>query len=135
MTQIQINRSEDSYLQSESSMNVMIVEDEPVSRRALTLLVNSRGMKAESFESAEDALADLMENEMPSVALVDLELPGMNGMDFIRKLRSMSDHVFPVLMTAANMDIVNRFRRDSDVTFFRKPLDFERLIALIENHS
>ena len=116
-------------------MSVLIVEDEPVSRRALKRLVTSRGLHADAFESAEEALAELDREALPSIALVDLELPGMNGMDFILKLQAMSDHVLPVLMTAANMDIVNRFRLDNTVALFRKPLDFERLMTLIENQG
>jgi len=119
-------------------MTVLIVEDEPVSRRALKALVSSRGMQVEAVESAEEALRQVSRAGLPTVALIDLELPGMNGMDLIRKLHGMRRETaepFTVLMTAANMETVDRLRQDSSVPFLRKPLDFDRLMTLIENRD
>lgn len=120
---------------AEPDMHVLIVEDEPVSRRALSALVSSRGMQVDAVGSAEEGLRQITHAGLPAVALVDLELPGMNGIDFINQLRDMSDSIFTVLMTAANIETINRLRGGSVVTYFRKPLDIEQLLTLIENQD
>lgn len=115
--------------------DVLIVEDEPVSRRALCALVEARGYHADAAQSGEDALKRMAQNGLPRIALVDLDLPGMNGMEFIRRLEALDPQVFPVLITAAAGDVVDDIRRRFPVAYFRKPLDFDRLMDLIHDRD
>src|SRR3954471_10758494 len=66
---------------------ILIVEDDRISRKALALLLSRSGYGVEAVGSAEDALhlADDLtgEGRMPRVALVDVDLPGMSGLDLI----------------------------------------------------
>jgi CheY-like chemotaxis protein len=111
--------------------DVLIVEDEPVSRRALAALVALRGYQTDSASSAEDALKRLSQNGLPRIALVDLDLPGMNGIEFIRRLEVLNPGVFPVLITAASGEVVDNIRRRFPVAYLRKPIDVDRLMNLI----
>lgn len=126
-----------SYLSLESdplagsAFDILIVEDDSVSRRALKSLVSSCGFLTDAVSSAEDALLCVYQNGAPKVALVDLDLPGMSGIDFIRRLKALSPTVFPVLMTAAEFERVARIRRQYPVAYLPKPLDFEQLLSLI----
>jgi CheY-like chemotaxis protein len=113
---------------------VLIVEDERVARRALSSLLAASGYVTEAAGSAEEALALLnLKGEPPKVILVDLNLPGMNGLDFIRRVGQQNPAVMTVLMTGAGEETLlaalEEYRQP--VPYLRKPLDFNRLLSLI----
>ena len=111
---------------------VLVVEDERVSRRALSLLLNSCGYVAQSVESGEEALERVAENGIPGIALVDVDLPGMTGLELVSRLERMSPDVHVIIVSATDGDRIHRFCREHDhVTFLRKPLDFDRLLSAI----
>jgi DNA-binding response OmpR family regulator len=112
--------------------DVFIVEDEPVARRALLYLMLSRGYSVSAFGSAEEAIKSAKRSGIPRVLLVDLHLPGMNGIEFIRHLENASAAVFPVLITAAGTEELDRIRGRHPVICLPKPLDFGRLVGLLE---
>ena len=115
--------------------DVIIVEDEPVSRRALTSLVSHHGFNTASFSTAEEALSAIALSGMPPVVLVDYNLPGMNGVEFIRHLEQSGGNPFSVLITAASADVACQARRCRPMPHLRKPLDFPRLMRLLaERH-
>ncbi len=115
--------------------DVIIVEDDSVSRRALLALVASQGFAARAFRSAEEALWEVEREGVPNVVLVDLHLPGMNGMDFIRHMERASATVLPVLITAAGPDVLDPIRRAHPVRYLQKPLEFWRLVSLLNERS
>ena len=117
-------------------LNVLIVEDERVSRRALAALMASSGYTTEAAGSAEEALAALRaEGVHPDIALVDLDLPGMNGLELIGQLTRRDPAVFPVLITAANGESLASHLREQGVAYLRKPLDFDRLLSLLDGKA
>jgi two-component system, NtrC family, nitrogen regulation response regulator GlnG len=115
--------------------NVLIVEDERISRRALAELMSASGYDTETTGSAEEALDALEAGSHPDIALVDLDLPGMNGLDFISRLATLDPHVFPVLITASNGDNLSYTLSQRGVAYLRKPLDFDRLLSIIRDKS
>ena len=113
---------------------VLIVEDEHVARRALTMLLASIGYRIKAVGSAEEALRALETDAAsvsPRVALVDLNLPGMNGVEFISRLEQIEPAVLPVLMTAAGEDDVRDAVKDRNLVYLRKPLDLGELLTAI----
>ena len=110
---------------------VLIVEDERVSRRALTSLLSSCGFRAAAFESAEEALENVDGGPVPQVALVDVDLPGMSGLELVSRLEQMRPGIKAVLITAAEGERIAQFRRDHEVDYLPKPVDFPRLLRLL----
>ena len=113
---------------------VLIVEDERVARRALKTLLAASGFDTAAAGSAEEALRILEEQAShphPLVALVDLNLPGMNGLDFITRLERIDPEAVPVLMTAASDEVLGDAVRDRNLVYLRKPLDLGLLITVI----
>lgn len=116
--------------------NVLIVEDERVSRRALAVLMSASGYRTEATGSAEEALdAVRAEGVHPDIALVDLDLPGMNGLELISQLTRIDPAVFAVLITAAHCDNLANVLHELGVAYLRKPLDFSRLLLLLDAKS
>lgn len=120
---------------SRNALTVLIVEDEHVSRRALASLLDRSGFHPHAHESAEDALRDVEHGCDADFALVDIDLPGMNGLDLISRLEQQKPGLVAVVISAAAGEPVDRFRREHRVHYFQKPLDFPRLLALLESGS
>src|SRR4051812_12702127 len=114
---------------------ILIVEDDRVSRKALAMLLARSGYGVEAVGSAEDALhlaGDLTgTGRMPRVALVDVDLPGMSGLDLIARLSTSHPALTPILVTASEDDRVFEAVRDGGLLYVRKPVDVGRLLALL----
>lgn len=110
---------------------VLIVEDERTSRRAMAALLSRCGFQPAPFESAEEALQAVLNGSHPRFALVDLDLPGMNGLDLISRLKSLDPTIFPILITATDQEILSARLHNLPVTYLRKPVNFDTLLTLM----
>lgn len=81
-------------------LEVFVVDDSPAIRSSVSLILKSEGMKASEAVSAEDALEKLKAGSVkPNLFIVDLNMPGMNGIDLIKQIRTMAPFRFvPILM-------------------------------------
>ena len=81
-------------------LEVFVVDDSPAIRSSVSLILKSGGMKASEAVSAEDALDKLKGGALkPNLFIVDLNMPGMNGIDLIKQIRAMPAFRFvPILM-------------------------------------
>jgi DNA-binding NarL/FixJ family response regulator len=81
-------------------INVSIIEDQEPLRNTLSRVLNrADGFKCIStYANAEDALADLPEKK-PDVVLCDINLPGMNGVECVRKLKQTAPEIQVVMLT------------------------------------
>lgn len=114
---------------------ILIVEDEKISREALAMLLDASGYRSEPFRSAEEALEHVDHGSAPAYALVDLDLPGMSGLDLISRLERLRPQTVTILITAAEGERIEGFRRDHNVHYFRKPLDFSQLLGVLEGEA
>ena len=111
--------------------HVIIVEDEPISRRALAAIMVAEGYRTSAYTCAEDALTSEGHHGGPCVVLADLNLPGMSGIEFIHRMGDFDRAIFPVLITAAGGAEFDDAQSDENITCFRKPLDVKRLLDLL----
>lgn len=114
---------------------VLIVEDERMSRRAMALLLARCGYRPEPFETAEEALLAVQLGAHPRIALVDLDLPGMNGLELISQLEGLDPSIFPILITATDQQILSSRLANRPVSYLRKPVNFDALLALMRERS
>jgi FixJ family two-component response regulator len=117
--------------QTHAEPTVLIVEDEGVARNALRKLLAASGYEAAAYASAEAALDDFANHEPPKVALIDVDLPGMSGLDLVSRLEQVRPGMTTVLITAAGGDRIENFRKAHAVYYIRKPLDFAHLLHLL----
>ena len=110
---------------------VLIVEDEKASRAALSRLLARSGYPNRAVASGEEALRLIHDEGTPRVALVDLNLPGMSGLDLIGALSEMDPSVSIVLITAMGVEHLRAALRERGVGYLRKPLDFDRLLGML----
>ena len=108
--------------------HVLIVEDDPLLRRSLTLNLTARGYSVDETGNGEDSLR-LAGRNLPDVVFVDLGLPGISGLEVIRGLRTWSDVPIIVLSArGAERDKVDAL--DAGATdYVTKPFGIEELLA------
>jgi len=110
---------------------VLLIEDENVSRKALGRLLAGHGYTTETVETAEEALAILSVGQRPTVALVDLDLPGMSGAELLEYLNQKAPPIKTVLVTAACEERVAKLTEGAPLPYFRKPIDLNALLRTL----
>src|SRR5947208_2850977 len=111
---------------------VLIVEDEAISRRALQHLLRLHGYEARAAGSAEEAIQQVLScGRRPDLALVDINLPGMNGVEFVRRLHRLFPSVRCVFMTANNDAREERLQSACAEPTLRKPFDVPALLDMV----
>jgi CheY-like chemotaxis protein len=68
-------------------MNILVIEDNPSHLKLAHVVLSAAGYKVNAIEAAEQALNSIKQ-EKPQVILLDLELPGMNGLTLVRRLKA-----------------------------------------------
>lgn len=109
---------------------VLVLEDDPDAAQVLKDLIEDQGYVAICVGNGRDGLA-MLEKERPCLMLIDVFMPVMNGVEFLRIVRvndKLSD-IPRVLMTAANDHMIGV---KEDVSVLYKPVDFEGLKRILE---
>jgi len=100
---------------------VMIVEDDKHIRQVLAETLRGMGLEVEAFATGELALARAVDQHF-SVALVDLNLPGIKGIETLRRLRAFDARLPVIMMTAYHThDTILAARTSGAVDFLCKP--------------
>jgi CheY-like chemotaxis protein len=110
---------------------VLIVEDEAVSRRALQTLLRIHGYTVTAVGSGEDALRLVSTGQVPDVAVVDVNLPGMSGVEFIRRARFLHPKMPCIFMSANDEVNLEQIREVFREPALRKPFEVSNLLRLI----
>ena len=110
---------------------IYCVEDNEGIRNLVTYTLAATGFEARGFESGTPFFEALEENAPPNLVLLDIMLPGLNGLEVLRRLRKTSD--VPVIMLTARdavMDKVTGLDMGAD-DYITKPFSIEELLARI----
>jgi DNA-binding response OmpR family regulator len=83
-------------------MNILIAEDDPVSRRILNATLANWGYDVSVTANGSEALAMLQREDAPSLAILDIMMPGMDGLEVCRKVRESqtTNPPYLILLTA-----------------------------------
>jgi len=116
---------------------VLVVDDEKNIRRTLEMVLTGEGYRVLEAESAEKALETLRNPHEPvDVAIFDLKLPGMSGLDALQRLRADdATRDMPVIVVSGHAtvhDAVAAIKLGA-TDFFEKPLNRERVLVSVSN--
>ena len=116
--------------QIRSTKRVLIADDDPVIRRLLSAAVTSEGFTAVVVEDGRAAFRILQSDADFTAAVFDMSMPGLNGIDVIRHMRTERRlQRIPVMLISAEQDL--KVMSDSfaagAVAFLSKPLTLDKL--------
>jgi len=112
---------------------VLVVDDEAGVRTSLTAILGDEGYAVEAVGSGEEALAAL-ESRRPDVVLLDVWLPGADGLEVLRRIRE-ADAELPVVVISGHGTIETAVKavRLGAQDFVEKPLSLEKTLVSVRN--
>ena len=112
------------------AMKIAIVDDEKDMRQSISQWLALSGYDTEAFASAEDALKAISP-EYPGIVITDIRMPGMDGMQFLKKLMGQ-DSTLPVIMITGHGDVPMAVEamRVGAYDFLEKPFNPDRMNEL-----
>ena len=116
-----------------AAARVFIVDDDAAVRQAVTLLVQSLGLQAQAYASAE-AFLEAYEPASDGCLVLDLHMPGMNGVELQRELTARGVRIPVIVITAYKDDpLTVRAQEAGAVTVLYKPFKQDVLLRSIES--
>jgi FixJ family two-component response regulator len=111
---------------------VFIIDDDALIRDGIKSLVKSIGLRAEAFASAQDFML-AKRVEAPACLVLDVRMPGMNGLDFQRQMGEAKIHI-PIIFISGHGDIPMSVRamKEGALEFLTKPVRGQDLLDAIQ---
>ena len=114
---------------------ILVVDDEPTIRELAQIILQDEGYSVITAENGVDAIQKVRD-EIPDLVLLDIVMPGMNGFEVCRILKTEAKAKFiPIVMfTVLGRDTDMKFAKESGCDgYFLKPFSPEDLIAEVKN--
>jgi len=113
-----------------STPTILVVDDEPQIRRVMRTTLSSNGYAVIEAKSGEEAL-EMMRKERPELVLLDVNMPGLSGLDTCREIRDHSD-VAIIMLTVRDTEHDKVLALDAGADdYVVKPFSIEELLARI----
>jgi len=113
---------------------IHIVDDEEAVRTSLATLLNIHGFATRAYESGEVFL-ESVDPASPGCALVDVKMPGLDGIGLLHKMAEGNVRVPVVMMTGyGEVATAVKAMKAGAVDFLEKPLDEGELLAILNRH-
>jgi len=116
----------------EPKVFIAVVDDDLSVREGLESLIRSAGCRVETFASAQEFLARPY-TEAPNCLILDLQLPGLSGLDLQKRMAEVGLEIPIVFLTGhGNIPATVRAMKAGAVEFLTKPFDDEELLRAIQ---
>lgn len=111
---------------------LLVVDDEHLIRWSLEQNLKKQGYEVVTAGSGEEALR-LVREEQPDLVLLDIQLPGMNGIDVLEKIKDLDDDIIVIMVTANSglENAVNAMRLGA-YDYISKPFNLEELSIIVK---
>jgi CheY-like chemotaxis protein len=112
--------------------NILLIEDESDIRTILTDALEWEGYRVYTASNGKEGMEILLEMPTPSLILLDLMMPVMNGWEFANALQTDRAYVdIPIVALSAFSDPEKKIRAQG---FIKKPVDLDLLLGLVREH-
>ena len=119
----------------ENTPFIYVIEDEESISKLITLYLTKEKMDSKAFFNAEDALKEIKSGKQPNLIILDLNLPGISGFDFLEELKKIFNKDLPSVMILSardtDEDIIKGLSYGAD-EFVTKPFSPGVLMARIK---
>ena len=113
--------------------SILIVDDEKSIRESLTGILQDEGFSPVSVESGEAAI-DKVSEDKPDLILLDIWMPGMDGMETLTKIRDIYPDQLVVMMSGhGTIETAVKATKLGAYDFIEKPLSLEKVLLCIQN--
>ena len=111
---------------------VYVIDDDPAMRDSLDFLLGSAGFSVRVFDSAQVFLDELAKLE-PGCVVTDVRMPGIDGMELLRRVNSGARKLPVIVMTGhGDVPLAVEAMKLGALDFLEKPFEDDRLIGMIE---
>ena len=111
--------------------SVLLVDDDPDIRESICMVLEAEGYSVETAANGAEALEKLRDLPLPSLVLLDLMMPVMNGWRFLELVNGGQPATFPVVVVSAAVPP----KPDNAVSCLRKPVDLDSLLAKVAEYA
>ncbi|MEK6766524.1 MAG: response regulator [Planctomycetota bacterium] len=116
-------------------LSVLIVDDDPNIGDTLTDVLNAKGYDAGFVTSGREALSIIKKKNIDAI-LLDIRMPGMNGVETLKRIKGQSPLTSVVMITAyAEDELVNHARANGALHILSKPLDIDKIIGFLKKQE
>ena len=117
---------------AQSVLSVLLVEDEPVLAKNIRAYLVRYGYEVRIATTAEVGLAELSAFK-PDIIVLDFNLPGMNGLEALAKIRAIDPAIKVIMMTGyGSIDLAVKAMRAGAADFVTKPISVSNLRQKME---
>jgi two-component system nitrogen regulation response regulator NtrX len=114
-------------------LNILIVDDEPSIRESLQGVLEDEGYHPAATDSGESCL-ELLRKRAFDVILLDIWLPGMDGLDVLQKIRELDNSPEVIIISGhATIETAVRATKLGAFDFLEKPLSIDKTLILLKN--
>lgn len=115
----------------EAKKQILVVDDQPGIRRLLLDVLTEEGYDVTVAGNGNDALENLL-NFRPKIILMDMKMPGMDGVEVLEEIRKMQIPAKVIMMTAyGEAEKVNKAKNLGAYAYITKPFDIIKLCDFI----
>lgn len=112
-------------------MNILVVDDDRTTREMFSELLSKNGHVATTVGSGYDAI-DSIRNSMFDLAIVDLKMPGIDGIEVLKRIKTIKPSTHVIIVTAyGTVDTVVKAFKMGAVDFIRKPFKLKKIQDII----
>ncbi|KAB2833705.1 MAG: response regulator [Candidatus Brocadia sp.] len=116
--------------------NIMVVEDNEKNRKLMRVVLKAKGYNVIEATTGEEAL-NLLKNQKPNIILMDIQLPGIDGLTLIKQIKadSVTKEIPIIAVTAYAMKGDEQKILDTGCeAYMSKPIDTHELPLIIEKY-
>lgn len=113
---------------------LLIVDDQNGIRVLLMEVFSSEGY--DTFQASNGKLAlDIVRKDKPDLVLLDMKIPGMDGLEILKHIKKIDSDIKVIMMTAyGELDMINEATELGALMHFTKPFDIDELRIAVNEH-
>ena len=113
--------------------SILIVDDEDSIRLSLEGILEDEGFRT-SFAATGEECLNIIQSEDPDLVLLDIWMPGIDGLETLKKIKQMRPHQLVVMMSGhGSIETAVKATRLGAFDFIEKPLSLEKVLLSIQN--